>query len=65
MMEELTRQNLLKYLLTVQKATGIQNAGIDPKKISEEEWAEFCMREGASRLAEELIRRYGLKFSDN
>jgi len=64
-MEELTRQNLLKYLRTVQKAAGIQNSGIDPKRISEEEWAEFCMREGASRLAEELIRRYGLKFSDN
>ncbi len=64
-MEELTRQDLYKYLRTVQKAVQIKNARVEPARISEEEWADFCMREGAARLAEELIRRYGLTVSDN
>lgn len=64
-MEELTRQNLYKYLRTVQKAVQIKNADVDPARISEEEWADFCMREGASRLAEELIQKYALAVSDN
>ena len=64
-MEELTRQDLYKYLRTVQRAVQIKNSHVEPARISEEEWADFCMREGASRLAEELIRRYGLTVPDN
>jgi hypothetical protein len=64
-MEKLTQKNLYRYLLTVQEAARIQGADIDPKKISEEEWAVFCMREGASRLAREIIRRYGMAASEN
>jgi len=64
-MGNLTRQNLYKYLLTVQEAARIQTTRVDPKKISEQEWAEFCMREGAARLATELIRRFGLDVVEN
>ncbi|MDB4285507.1 hypothetical protein N9903_01205 [bacterium] len=65
MMEKLTRANLYEYLLTIKKAASIQNAKVDPKTMSEKEWAEFCMRDGAARLADELIRRYGLDVSEN
>jgi len=64
-MEELTRQNLYKHLLMVQEAAKAQMTKVDPKAITEEEWAEFCMREGAARLASELTRRYGLDISEN
>lgn len=64
-MEKLTHTNLYNYLLTIQKAARIQNAKVDPEKISEQEWAEYCMREGASRLAAEIIRRYGMEVSEN
>ena len=64
-MGNLTRQNLYKYLLTVQEAARIQTTRVDPKKISEQEWAEFCMRDGAARLAEEIIRKYGLAVPEN
>jgi hypothetical protein len=64
-MEKLTREDLYRYLLTVQEAARIQNADVDPKEISEEEWAVFCMREGASRLAQEIISRYGMAASEN
>jgi hypothetical protein len=65
MMEELNRQNLHKYLRMVQEVAKAQTTKVDPKKISEQDWAEFCMREGAARLADELIRRFGLDVSDN
>ena len=64
-MEKLTRENLYRYLLTVKEAARIQNADVDPKKISEEEWAILCMREGAARLAQEIINRYGMAVSEN
>ena len=64
-MEKLTQESLYRYLLTVKEAARIQNADVDPKKITEEEWAVFCMREGASRLAREIISRYGMAASDN
>jgi hypothetical protein len=64
-MENLTRQNLYKYLLTIQEAARIQTTKVDPKTMSEQSWAEFCMREGAARLATELIRRFGLGVSEN
>ena len=63
-MEELSRKELYEYLRTIQKAASIQNAKIDPKEITEEEWADFCMREGAARLAEGIIQRYGLSIPD-
>ena len=64
-MEELSRLNLLQYLRSIQKATEIQNSKVEPEKMTEQEWAEFCMRDGAARLAEEIIRRYGLAVSEN
>lgn len=64
-MENLTRDDLFRYLKSVQKAAALQNAGVEPKKITEEQWAEFCMREGASRLAAELVKRYGLDIPEN
>lgn len=51
-MEKLTQTNLYAYLQTIKKAASIQNAKVDPKTMSEQEWAEFCMRDGASRLAD-------------
>ncbi len=63
--EKLTRDSLYRYLLTVQEAARIQNADVDPKEIQEEEWAVFCMREGASRLAREIIIRYGMAATEN
>jgi len=65
MMEDLARHNLYKYLLTVQEAARIQTTKVDPKTMSEQSWAEFCMREGAARLADEIIRRYGLDVGEN
>ena len=64
-MKKLTRDDLFRYLASVQKAAAMQNAGVEPAKITEEEWAEFCMREGASRLAGELVKRYGLDIPEN
>ena len=64
-MDKFTKHDLYKYLLMVQEAAKIQMTKVDPKAITEEEWAEFCMREGAARLASELIRRYGLDVSEN
>jgi hypothetical protein len=64
-MEKITRTNLYNYLLMIKKAASIQNAKVDPKTMNEQEWAEFCMRDGAARLADELIRRYGLDVSEN
>jgi len=64
-MEDLTRQDLFRYLRSVQKAVSVRNAGVEPEKITEEEWAEFCMREGTGRLAAELIKRYGLDLPEN
>ena len=63
-MEELSRKDLYEYLRTIQKAAGVQNSRIDPKEITEEEWADFCMGEGAARLAEGIIQRYGLAIPD-
>ena len=64
-MEKLTSLSLLQYLRSVQKAAEIQNAKVEPGKMTEQEWAEFCMRDGASRLADEIIVRYGLEVSEN
>ena len=64
-MEKFTRQNLYKYLLMVQETAKAQTTKVDPKAISEQEWAEFCMREGAARLADELVRRFGLDIGEN
>ena len=64
-MDKLTRANLYDYLLTIKKAASIQNAKVDPKTMSEQKWAEYCMRDGAARLADELIRQYGLDLSDS
>jgi len=64
-MEKLSRHNLLQYLRSIQKATEIQNSKVEPGKMTEEEWAEFCMRDGAARLAEEIIRKYGLAVPEN
>lgn len=64
-MKKLTRDDLFRYLKSVQRAAAMQNADIEPEKISEEEWAEFCMREGAGRLAGELVKRYGLDIPEN
>ena len=64
-MNELTKGDLFRFLKSVQKAAALQNADVEPSKITEEQWAEFCMREGASRLASELVRRYGLDIAEN
>jgi len=64
-MDKLSQHNLLQYLRSIQKATEIQNSKVDPEKMTEQEWAEFCMRDGAARLAEEIINRYGLDMSEN
>jgi hypothetical protein len=64
-MEKLTRENLYRFLLTVKEAARIQNADVDPKEISEEEWAVLCMGEGAARLAQEIINRYGMADLEN
>ncbi|GAH08509.1 unnamed protein product [marine sediment metagenome] len=64
-MDKLSRHNLPQYLRSIQKASGIQNSKVEPEKMTEQEWAEFCMRDGAARLAEEVIRRYGLDVSEN
>ena len=65
MMEEYTRKDLYEYLVAVRQAVKVKNKDVDPKTISEEEWADFCMREGAARLAEEIIQRFGLAMMDN
>jgi hypothetical protein len=64
-MKELSKDDLFRYLKSVQKAAALQNTDIEPSKITEEQWAEFCMREGASRLAAELVKRYGLDIPEN
>lgn len=64
-MEENTRKDLYEYLLAIQKAVKVKNRDVDPKAMSEEEWADFCMREGAARLAGEIIQRFGLTMMDN
>ena len=64
-MGKLTRTNLCGYLLMVKKAASIQNAKVDPGKMTEQQWAEYCLRDGAAGLADELIRRYGLDLSDS
>ena len=64
-MREFSKDDLFRYLKSVQKAASVLNADIEPEKITEEQWAEFCMREGAARLASELLKRYGLDIPEN
>jgi hypothetical protein len=65
MMDELTRDSLYTYLLAVKSGAKDKNASVDLGKASQDEFCEYTMREGTARLADELIRRYGLDVGDN
>jgi hypothetical protein len=65
MMENLTRENLYAYLLTVKNGAREKNKKVELARVSEEQMIKYSMREGTARLAEELIRRYGLDISEN
>jgi len=65
MMQELTRDSRYTYLLAVKNGVKEKNEKVDLGKASQDEFCEYTMREGTSRLADELIRRYGLDVGEN
>jgi hypothetical protein len=60
MTEDLTPDNLHKYLWYVILATQVQNDKTDLGKANEDERAQYAMRQGAAMLAQEIIDRYEL-----
>ena len=59
-MEDLTREALYTYLLAVKNGAREKNKGTDLARASEETMIKYSMREGAVRIADDLIRRFGL-----
>jgi hypothetical protein len=64
-MGSLTRDSLYTYILAVKSGAREKNGEVDLGKASQDESCEYTMREGTARLADELIRRYGLDVGDN
>ena len=64
-MNELTRDSLYTYLLAVKNGVREKNKEVELARASEEAIMKYSMREGTARLAEELIRRYGLDVGEN
>jgi len=64
-MGSLARDSLYTYILAVKSGAREKNGEVDLGKASQDEFCEYTMREGTARLADELIRRYGLDVGDN
>jgi hypothetical protein len=58
--EELTPENLYRYLRYVQLAAALENEKTGAAQLAGEALEERALRNGASMLATELIKRYGL-----
>jgi hypothetical protein len=64
-MENLTIENLYTYPLSLKNGARKKNKEVDLARVSEEEMMKYSVWEGTARLADELIRRYGLDVSED